>query len=176
MLESDNPILDPSNEIIGINDYSFDSKNNESFRQSDLYKSTIDSVYKFFTCPSCSKLVEKSIVCIKCKTIYCVSCSKNYQSCPNCKSSPFKGENNADVDYTVSKIFSKGKLLNENLKFSILHTISLKTLLEEKIIKTIINEEKDEDFSGIQEPIRKTMTENLLNNSLSEIYDNALPI
>jgi hypothetical protein len=97
MLESDNSDLYPINELIGINN-SFDSKINEKFKSSDTYRSTIDSVNKFFTCPSCSKLINHSIVCIKCKKIFCASCGKNSQSCLICKSSPFKGEKNEDVD------------------------------------------------------------------------------
>ncbi len=123
------PNIYPETELIGINnDNSFDSKINEEFIKSDTFKSINNDVKNFFTCSSCSKIIEKNSVCINCNAISCLDCSKTFLSCKTCHTYPYKGKENEDISYTSKKLFNEEEDLVDNLNYSVLSTSCEKSI------------------------------------------------
>lgn len=167
MLENDSNIY-PKNELIGINDdNSFDSKINEEYKKSDIFKSIINDVKNFFTCPSCSKIIEKNSVCIKCNAISCYECSKSFSSCKTCNTYPYKGKENEDISYTSKKLFNEEDDLVDNLNFSVLSTSNVKIQFKENKLRNIIKDEET-DYLNISSDSRKFMLDNISDISFSE--------
>ena len=162
------PNIYPETELIGINnDNSFDSKINEEFIKSDTFKSINNDVKNFFTCSSCSKIIEKNSVCINCNAISCLDCSKTFLSCKTCHTYPYKGKENEDISYTSKKLFDEEEDLVDNLNYSVLSTSNIKNQFKENKLRNIIKDEET-DYLNISLDSRKFMLDNISDISFSE--------
>lgn len=161
------------NELIPFNDsyYSLGNDlNTNKFDNSELKYSIIKEVENYFSCRKCSKIVSNSKFCQKCNSFFCGDCSHNISKCQICNSSN-QMKQDKDIDFIVDQIFSEGKIIEENLNFSILTSASLKSLRQENILKDIIKGKSEEtDYSSISRSLSQSLIENYSSISSSDLF------
>ena len=156
-----------------INDLSLSQLNNSriSFDDSGLNKAIINSIEDFFKCPICSKIIiENAKVCEKCLKLFCSSCIKSLQKCKICNSSTTKMKEDKEIKDIIQRIFSNGKIIKENINFSIFLGATIKDLYKENQLKCIIKEEEI-DLNSISSKLSQSMIEGLSDAATSPVFN-----
>ena len=120
--------------IIDTTEYIEEKSENELeffCKRKDKSSEDILSIYEFFCCIKCQKIVSNAYSC-SCPKFICFNCLKNYSN----KECSFN--KNDEIDYVVSNIFKYGKIRRENINFYILKQRNLKELYLKKELKKII--------------------------------------
>ena len=98
----------------------------------DKLKDDIESLYKFFSCIKCKKIVSNAYSC-KCSKLICFKCLKDFSN-KGCSFRP-----NFKIDSIVSRLFENGKLKKENLNLYILKKNNLNDLFLKDKLHKIVN-------------------------------------
>ena len=119
----------------------------------------IESLYEFFSCIKCKKIVSNAHSC-KCSKLICFKCLKDYSN-KDCSFSP-----NYKIDSIVSNLFENEKLKKEKINFYILKKSNLKELFLKDELHKIVNP----DWKNLTPEGSLDFIENLTNEEIIDQF------
>ena len=148
------------------NEIIISDKNEISFicNKKDVINDDMETIYEFFSCINCKKIVSEAYSC-NCGKFICSKCFKDYYNKNSKDNKDCEFNKDEEVNTIVLKLFENGKIKKDKINFYILRQSNLKDLfLQKKLYKLFIPDMKSITPKGSLDLIDNLTSEEIINN------------